>query len=90
MVANPACPSLSGVSPGVLVRNYSAELVRFRTSKEIKAFSLSGELIQNCFGHIARTSTDFLLVRLSPYGKDRFSDKRPSLGVKAALGGLAA
>jgi hypothetical protein len=90
MVASPACPSLSGVSPGSLVHNYSAQLVHFRTSKEIKAFSLSGELVPNCFGHIARTSTDFLLVRLSPYGKDRFSDKRPSLGAKAAIGGMAA
>lgn len=90
MAANPACPSLSGVSPGSLVHNYSAELVHFRTSKEIKAFSLSGELVRNCFGHIARTSTDFLLVRLSPFRKDRFSDKRPSFRPCAAFGGLAA
>lgn len=90
MTTEPLVRSLSGVSPGRLSGKISCRLSISGQAQKTAIFCLSGVLVRNSNAGIARTSTENLLVRLSPVGRDRFSDKRPSLGCSAAPKGQAA
>lgn len=90
MVALRACPQLVRACPVQLVRNSKQEIPDKRTSTDSVAYSLSGVLVRNCSVGTGRTSTESLLVRLSPYGAGCFSDKHPTPGAFAAPKGRAA